>query len=326
MTSRKLLEEFVDIDVNTDSVSRIVQRNQYVEHLLLHEIQTLRMKESTPTLKAAIALLGMARVRDFVNALQMVRMVGKRHPKIGKDGRYDFKPTEMLKYALRTEEFMNIRRMQYADTGYAAGMMFDLMVKIGQEFFQAPKAFSEYVDEVYKHSLRSAMVGVELAKTVKNLGFAKFVFSACLLHDIGKLAMELMFPPGAPNSFQSFRAEVAKKQLSREMIHFVESARFGLTHEYYGSQMAYFFHFFRGIEKAILFHHDPYLIRTSNRELYTLSALMALASNVASHLKPPKDQNDPLYKAWFPPELRDFKLEHKIMKIVVSRVMSERMY
>lgn len=324
LTSSKIIEEFVDIDVNSDAVSKIILRNQYFEYFVTKEIKNLGFKKDIPSLKAAIVLMGMQSVRNFVCALQMMRMVGRLHPKPDKDGKLNLKPTDMLKYALRSEEFIVSRKMQYTDTAYAAGMMFDLMVTIGREFFKTAKPFEDYVEEVYKHGLRTARIAVELSKNFKNLGFAKFVFSAALIHDIGKLAMDLLFPVGIANSYQAFRSDVQKKPANRDVVHFIEAKRFGLTHEYYSAQMAYYFGIFRGVERAILYHHAPYLVLGTNREIHNLACLIALSTNIANNYRVPRDSKDPIMKAWITPELRDFRMDpREILKTMEGLSRSE---
>ncbi|MBI3556530.1 MAG: hypothetical protein HY074_09730 [Deltaproteobacteria bacterium] len=319
-TSRRILEEFVDIDVNSEAVSKIVQRNQYFEYMLLQEIKTLGLKENTPGLQAAIALLGMSRVRDFVCALQILRMVGRRHPEVGKDGKFTFKPSEMVKYAVKTEEYALARQIPYADTAYAGGMMFDVMFAVARELFGDPDTFEDYAVEVYKHGLRTALIGVEIGKSIKNFSYSKFVFSSCLIHDIGKLAMELLFPPTTPNSYLAFRESVDEKPVRRLLKHYIEVKRFGLPHEYYSSQMAFQFNIFRSIERAVLFHHDPYTLKSTNKDLYTFAALIGLASNMANHYRNPKDANDPIVASWITPELKDCKIELKTLMAVMQRV------
>ncbi len=319
-TSRRMLEEFADIDVNSEAVSKIVQRNQYIEHMLMHEIRTLGLKENTPGLQAAIALLGMSRVRDFVCALQILRMVGRRHPEVGKDGKFTFKPSEMVKYAVKTEEYALARQIPYSDTAYAGGMMFDVMFAVARELFDDPDTFEDYAVEIYKHGLRTALLGVEISKSIKNFSYSKFVFSACLIHDIGKLALELLFPPATPNSYLSFRESLDEHPVRRAVRHFIEVKRFGLSHEHYSSQMAFQFTIFRGIERAILFHHDPYPLKGANKDLYTFSSLIALASNMASHYRNPKDANDPILATWLTPEVKDCKIDAKTLMAVMQKV------
>lgn len=321
-TSQRVLEEFVDADVNSEAVAKIIQRNQYVEFMLLQEIRALGLKENTPSLHGAIALLGMQRVRNFVCALQLITGVLKRHPGVSADGKPDFKAEDFLKYAVRTGEYASSRRLAFPDAAYAAGMVYDILIAIGREVFQAAKTFEEYVTEVYKHGMRAAIVAAEVSKSLKGFTFGRHVFAACLIHDVGKLAMELLFASG-PNSYTAFRAELGKKPLKRPVRHFVESKRFGLTHEYYSAQMAHSFFMFRSAERAILFHHDPYTVHSVNKDLYQFSALIALASNMASNFRIPKDSNDPVYKEWLPIELKDFKIDHKLLLATMSKVVRE---
>ncbi len=324
ITSQRVIEEFVDIDVNSEVVSKIIHQNQYVEQLLLQEIKALGLKENTPSLKAAIVLMGMQGVRNFVCALQVLRRVLRTHPKAGKNGKLELKISDYLKYSVRGEEFVHNHNMQYADSAFAAGLMFDVLAYIGREHFKADKTFDEYVAEVFKHGLKAARVGTELAKSFKNLGFSKYVFGACLIHDIGKLVMELLYPPSTDkNSFAKFREDMTKAPLSRDVIHFMEIKRFGLPHEYYGAQLAYIYEPFKIVERAILFHHDPYIIRQSNKDLYSLACIIALSTNMASHFRIPKDGSDPIYKAWITPELKDFKVDPKLLKITMSKIGNE---
>lgn len=323
-TSRKILEEFADLDVNAEAISKIVQHNQYFEHMLLNEIKSLGLKENTPKLTAAIALLGMQRVRDFVCALQLLRMVGHRNPEIEADGKLKFKASDHIKFATRTEEYVNTHRMQYGDTAYAAGLMYDVMISVGQELYEAPKTYGEYVGEIYKHGMRSARIGVEIAKSFKSFSYSKFVFAGCLIHDIGKLALDLLFPSTSPDSYQAFRNELGKKPISREIRVFAEAKRFGLSHEYYSSQMAYYFGMFRSLERPILFHHDPYILKTVNKEMYLFAALIALSSNMASLPRIPKDTNDPVIKSWLTPELADFKVDPKLLIQIMQKVAGDR--
>jgi HD-like signal output (HDOD) protein len=314
-----VLEEFVDIDVNTDAVARIVSRNQYFEYMLLQEIKTLGLKDISPSLQTAIALLGMQRVRDFICALQIMRIVCRKHPEFNQEGKLNFRSSEYLTYSLKTEEYVVTRRMQYADIAYAAGMVFDLMVWIGRELYGSKKGYDELMTEVYKHGLRAAMIGMEIAKLFKRFNYNKYVFAACLLHDVGKLAMDLIFG----TAYSIFRADINKVPLSRDVTHFLEARRFGFTHEYYGSQMAYYFQIFRPIEKAILFHHEPYLLKGTNKELWVLASIIALASNMARNYRIPKDHSDPIFKAWFPHELKDFRIDKSALILIMNKIGRE---
>jgi HD-like signal output (HDOD) protein len=314
-TSRKILSEFVDIDVNSEKVSKIIQENQYVEYILMQQVKSLSLKEGVPSLKAAIVLLGMQGVRNFVCAMRMVRL-GRSHITIAENGKLDFKPSDHLKYALKAEEYVSSRRLPYGDTAYAAGMMFDLVVSIGHQIFKAEKDFDEYVAEVFKQSLKGARVGVEITKSLKGFGYSKYVFGACMIRDIGKLAMYLLHT----KAYKDFLKALEKKPLPRVFRHVAEAKLFGMTHEYYGAQMAHSFDLFQNVERAVLFHHDPYLIKSGNKELYTLTMLLSLSSNVAGNFRTPKDLKDPIFASWLTPEVKDFKIEPKLLMDMMLKI------
>ncbi|MBI2607030.1 MAG: HD domain-containing protein [Deltaproteobacteria bacterium] len=322
-TSRKIIEEFVDIDVNSDMVSKIIGRNQYVKYMLMKQIEGMGLKGKSKELDSVIVMFGMEEVRDFVCALQILRTVGGKHPQVGPDGRFGFKTADVLKYALRTEEYVKNRKFPYADSAYAAGMMFDRMVAIGADIFNAPKSYFAYVDDVYKHGLMSARIGYEVAREMKGFGFSKVLFASCLVHDIGKLVMELLYAEGTPNAFKQFRLDIEKKPLTRDLIHFIETARFGFTHEYYSSQLVWAYEIFRIVERAILFHHDPYLIRSSNKDTYNLACLIALASNMARKFQKARNVNDSIMKHWLSPELKDFAIDPRILVTTMEKLDGE---
>ncbi|MBI3544924.1 MAG: HDOD domain-containing protein [Deltaproteobacteria bacterium] len=328
LASRRLLEEFSDIDVTAEAVARIIQGNQYLEHLLVNEIKALGMKENTPKLQGAIALFGMSRTRDFICALQILRQIGGRHPSADKNGRSTLKPAEYVKFAQRTEELVSARLLKYPDTAYAAGLLFDRLLAIARENFGDPDGFVDYAAEIHKHGVRTALVAIELAKAMKatgsplhgTFGSSKYLFAACLIHDAGKLVLELLYPKTKPNAYAAFRQAVAEKPVSRAIRHFVEQSLFGYSHEHYSAQLAQHFQLFRPVERALLFHHDPYGARAAGKETHQLALLLAVASNVATTFRVPRDTADPIFNAWLTPEVKELSLARSALLAVVQKV------
>ena len=320
-TSKDILARFVDIDIKAEDVAKSIRSNQYVENSVMTHIKSL-LKDKNPDLEAAGVLLGMVGTRDFVCALQLIRTVSQEFPALGPDGKFQFKPMDVLKYAKKTEEYVSARHMPYADMAYAAGMMFDRMVAIGTEIYKAPKSYYDSVEEVYKHGLKSARVGFEIANSVKSIGFSKVIFAACLIHDVGKLAMELLYPEGSPNAYKNFNADINKKPLNRHMIYFLECQRYGFTHDYYGAQLVWSFEVFRNIERALLYHHQPYLTKSA-KDIYNLASLIALSSNIARKYQPAKTSNDPVIHQWLTPELNDFRIAPSVLVGVMEKCSKE---
>lgn len=323
-TTQRVLEEFTGVDVTSDVLAGIIERNQYLEHLLLKQVQGLGLKDTVPSLRAGVVLVGMQGVRDFLCAMQIIRKIQNKHPLFSDDGKPDFKPADYLKFALKTEEYVQTRRLPNADTAYAAGYLFDVLRYIGLEIFHAPKTFEEYMAEVYKQGLKSARLAIEIYRESKLASFSKHIFGAALIHDVGKIAMELLYVQSAKETYTNFRALAAKKNYGREARHHWEQKTFGLSHEYYGSQIATTFPIFRPIEKSILFHHDPFLAKGQNKDVWKLSQILCLASNMASNFRIPKDTNDPVFKLWLNSELSDFKIDKKFLMVLMSKVGNDR--
>ncbi|MGE4232780.1 MAG: HDOD domain-containing protein [Bacteriovoracia bacterium] len=340
-TLQGLLEEYAVLDVNVDGVGALVQSNQYLESAIMHQITQLGMKIPNPNLRMAISMMGMQRFRDLACSMLLQRLISKKtfelpkpeeesdeqnkkekeekktQPKPeqkGKDGKSKY--AEQLKYALKTDEFASVRKLPYSETAFAAGLFYDVIRMAAPVGFKTDKWFEEYTHEIYKHGLKSAMVGVEIAKTLKGFGFAKYVFAGCLIHDIGKVVMFLLYG----EKYSKFLDVIAKKPKNRFHRHLLEREWFGITHEYFTSELAYRFLVFREIEKPLYFHHEPYLIRSGNKDAYQFAVLLALASNVASHFYIPKDDKDPVYQTWFSPELQDFRVDRKLLHMVMQRV------
>lgn len=326
-TARRVLQEFVDIDVNSPTIAQVIAANPYVHNCLMQLIVALGPKETLPGLQTAILLLGMQGTRDFVCALQMQRGATGRFVKTGKDGKPELQASEIVKFARKAEEHAAEHRVPAPDLAYAAGLMFDQAVLVGRHRFGAQKAFEEYAATVFSHGLKSARIAVELVRgQMGDVGISRFLFAACLVHDIGKLALELLFPPDRAGSYQAFRAELAKAkggQPPRVARHLLEERKFGLTHEYYGAQMCYHFKALREVGRGVLFHHDPYLGRSAGEEVLSLASWIAVASNVANHFQPPKGDGDPIAKRWIPPEIGPIGVRPRAIADVIAMLGSE---
>jgi HD-like signal output (HDOD) protein len=305
-TSHEILKAFSNIDVTADKVAQSLRGNPYYEHLFLRVIASMSKREEKPSLDGAVVMLGMQNSRNLILALQMSRAVRGGHPEWDQSGKLKLVPKDVLKYALRTEELLVAAKAQYADTGYAAGLVFDFLTQLSGAISEDPKKANAYIEQVYTHSLRAAQIGAELALHLPEFSFSKYAFSACLLHDVGKIAMAILAP-----DYLKFVEDVDKKKPPRALRNFAEQTRFGMTHAILGQELCHAFRIFRPIERAVLFHHEPYLLKDSNRGLYQLASLIALATSMASNPKRIDQADDPIVQEWKGPELQDFKVDPK---------------
>lgn len=315
-TSRGIIEAFANIDVNAEKVAQILKANPYYENQYLKILESHGKREAVARLEGAVVLLGMQNSRNLIIALQMLRTVSGGHAEWTKEGRLKVNPNEVLRYALKTEEALTGNKDAYADTAYAAGLMFDVLAQINNEICPEKKKVQAYIDQVYTHSLKTAQIATELSKSVSDFGYKKYVFSAGLIHDTGKIMLAILNP-----TYLQFLEICSKKELPRFVRHFAEKQRFGVDHSVLGALACEYFQIFRPISKAILYHHDPYLLRGGKSGLGQLASLLCLASNVSNHFKKPDKLDDPVFALWKGAELKGFAMEPRSIVNAVARIV-----
>jgi HD-like signal output (HDOD) protein len=239
----------------------------------------------------------------------------RQEPKVDDKGKLSRLPADVCKRAIRTEELLLKDKTGYADTAYAAGLLFDLLILAAEGVGAADvKATQAYIDLVFAHGLKTAAIGMELAKLLPDFAFKKYVFSACLIHDAGKAAMAIVDP-----EYAKFVDQTHKKGIPRAVRLFCERERFGVHHAVVGSLLCRSHRIFRPIERAILHHHDPYVLRSASKGLFELASLVSLASNIANHFKKTDKTDDPIWGSWRGPELKDFRIDPRgILKVVAK--------
>jgi HD-like signal output (HDOD) protein len=191
-TGRSILEAFSNIDVTADKLAACLKHNPYYEYQFLQVIQSLGKREDMPSLEAAVVLLGMQNSRNLILALQAIRMTKGTHPAWGEDGKLQLVPAEILEFALKIEDLLSKDKGGYADTAYAAGFVFDLLVLLSQGAETDEKISAAYIESVFSHGLKAAKIAAEIGKTIPDFVLKKYIFSACLIHDVGKAAMTIL--------------------------------------------------------------------------------------------------------------------------------------
>jgi len=315
-TSAALLKDFANIDVTAERVAQTLRSNQYYQHHFQRVVASMSRRPDPPPLEAAVVMLGMQNSRNLILALQMQRAVHQNHPEYDKDGKLKLATKEVLKYALKTEEIHVTLKAQYADLGFAAGLVFDYMIALAHKFAAEPKKVIPFIDHLYMHCLKSAYVARELSLQMPAAGFGKFTFPAALLHDIGKAAMAIL-----TIEYFTFVEDCQKKDVSRSIRLFVEEERFGINHAVLGAMICNSFQIFRPIERVVLHHHAPFVIRETHRNLHPLTALTCLATNVANHFKKVDKDDDPVIKLWKGPEIADFAVSTRQILTAIQRVV-----
>ncbi|OFZ19611.1 MAG: hypothetical protein A2X94_17370 [Bdellovibrionales bacterium GWB1_55_8] len=314
-TSWTILEAFSNIDATAEKVSQALRANAYYEYLFTKTIESISKREEMPSLEGAVVLLGMQNFRNLILALQMSRTVHGTHIEFDKEGKIKVSPKELLKYSIKTEEQLLASRSEYSDMGFAAGLLFDFLAQIIGAIAEDKKRAMAFLDSSYSHGLRTAQIAGELAKLIPDFAFQKYLFSVCLIHDLGKVCMGIL-----DQEYFAFSEMAKKNEWPRAVRLFVEQERFGTDHAVIGSHLCHQFRILRPIDKVVRYHHAPFLLKSRNRNLQQLSSLLCLATNIASNFKKVDKADDPVFALWKGPEIQDFRLDSRAIMAAVSKV------
>jgi len=315
-TSQFVLEAFMAKDVTAEKLSMAMKGNAYYERTFYQVIDALSKRKEgdpQPTLEAAIVLMGMQNSRNLILGVQMLRSVLGTHPEWTPEGKLKTAPKDYLKYALALEESNAGKKEDYLDLAFSAGVLFDMFVMIS-EAQEHKKKLTPYIDTIYKRGLKTAVIASEISKVVPEFGFRRYVYAACLVHDIGKVAMAVLDP-----AYLDFQDELSKKDLPRALVKHAELKRFGINHSVLGALICEYFKVFAPFSGAILYQHEPYLLMSRQKKLFELAALISFATNIASNFKKIDKLDDPVIERWKTPELGTYKIDMgKVFKAIAK--------
>ncbi len=313
-TSWRLLDAFSAPDVNAERVAEIIRCNPYYENFLVQAIKALGAKE-VPSLEAGVVLLGMQNTRALVVGIQMFRTVKGVHPPVLKDGKLGFSPKDFLKYAMKTDDALTARKSREGDIAFAAGVVFDMLIMIANEYSEDKAKLVVLIEQVWAHGFRTAQIALEIAQDLPDFGYRRYLIPTCMLHDVGKILMALLVP-----GYTGFVEDCQKSGVTRAVRVYAETTRFGLNHITLGALAMHYFKMFQPVRKAILFHHEPFLLKTRNKDLHQLANLVCLGSNVANHFKKTENVDDPIIVNWKSLELSGLDYDKADLMAAVSRV------
>lgn len=150
---------------------------------------------------------------------------------------------------------------------------FILLASVAGVYFNRDlRGYGVSAQDIWIHSLASGVLG-EILGSLSNLSFEKIesLYIACLLHDIGKIILDL-YTTIEKERFQ----EVIKKEPNWDFIQ-VEWLVLGIDHGLVGGYLFKKWGFPEEIFTAIRSHHDPDLMLQSK-----LSGLVALSNMLAN--------------------------------------------
>lgn len=314
--SQTILEAFATPDVKAEKIVQALKQNPYYLQFFERVLKFRSKRKEFASLDSGVVLLGMQNSRNLILALQSYRSSHLTHPELDASGDTKFDPTQKLYFALKCEEWMNSiplkERPITPDVAFAAGMIFDMLHWIAEdwmtpllsskdrdsdEFKEHHRRFRAYIQQVFTHSLQTAAIGFELSKRVPDFTFRKLVIPACLLHDIGKVAMAMIDP-----SYVKFQDGLKKLSVGRPLRFFAENQQYGVNHAILSVMACHGFKVFRPFERAILHHHHPHLLKAEKNH-FLLASILSVASNMASRFRP-VIAGDALVQEWLGLELK----------------------
>lgn len=318
--SRGVLENFSNIDVTAERVTKYLKENPFYEGLFLRVVESLSKREDKPSTEAAFVLMGMQNSRNFVLALQASRTARGVTPSFGPDGKLSISPSEVLRYALLAESQFKNNKSGESEMAFAAGLLFDYLNLTIEAIHPTAskddqKKIAIFIQAIFDHGLRTAKIANEISGQFGDFSLKKYLFSTCLLHDVGKAVLAILDP-----GYLSLMEQCQKKELPRELRHFAEKTKYGVDHAILGSVCCFTFKALRPMEKAILFHHEPYLAKRAGKSGFQLAALVCMATNIANSFKRVDAADDPILQKWKGMELKDFQIDMKKVTQALYRV------
>jgi putative nucleotidyltransferase with HDIG domain len=140
--------------------------------------------------------------------------------------------------------------LREATTRLGFNQIFQLVVSLGTATLLRPpqKGYGIEAGELWRHSVTAAIIGKCIA--VERNDNPSLVFTACLLHDIGKLVLSRSLE----SQYEQVLAETKRGQ-SPMLV--VEQSLLGFDHAEVGGRLLERWQFPPRLVEAVRFHHDP---------------------------------------------------------------------
>ena len=103
--------------------------------------------------------------------------------------------------------------------------------------------------QLWQHSVAVGLVAKGICRMIRQNHLGEPAFMAGLLHDIGKIALDLCFPEEYAPVVQAIQDGMHTVDAERELL--------GITHAQVGAELAIQWNFPETLKDAILTHHDP---------------------------------------------------------------------
>jgi|GEM_PF-6517830 len=324
-TARDTLQEFIDIDVSTGDLARILNDNQAYHDLFFRFVskKTAKLEKTaegenpepaSPTHRL-VNLLGMLGSRNLILALRIHRLAHGSFP-VAEGGEVQITAGDYLARALEAEESFQRNGLEYSETAYAAGVYFDLCTRLYGRSGEMKK-LQPYFDRTWQRAYRTGVVAYLLAE--KLAGFTpKYALAAGMMAHAGKLHMAAWF-----DGYADFETALdSNKDLPPIGRLLLERDKFGVMSEEIGSHTLRYFDVFKLVLPSVRYYREPYCLKGVDANNHKLAVLLWLADAMARSWRLPADEKDPVFAEWTYPALGSLKIRRTLLMEVMKRAMT----
>ncbi len=282
-------------------------------------VKSIRKVEDELEIEPAIRMFGTDQTLDLLIAIELTNIVESRPFEWESDGlKPKIAPEELIVYAKKAQGIVG-EDSPYYHVAYGSGLIFD-MLKMTINIIECdkPKVLS-LLDIVFMDGLRAARIATAFAADIEHLEHVNYLFGACIVHNIGKVLLPILYP-----NYFDFLEAMNKAKLVRSLRFLAEKAFFKTSHSLLGYLICHYFELMRPIKDAVLYHHDPYLLKNEEKQdIYNLTLLVALSTNVANHWKKAYRTDDAVVDDWNRPELKDLNMKTDYLVKVINSVIAK---
>ena len=321
-TAQDTLQEFIDIDVTAEDLTKILKRNKAYRDMFARFIEQKSSEKKEPGASKngphthrLIGLLGMMGSRNLVIALRMHKAVNGKFPETP-DG-LKITPSDYLKKSMETEEAFLRAKLEYSETAFTAAVYYDWLIQIMSKTNSYKKTLEPYCDLVWKRAQKTGYLAYFLAKEVKG-GSPKNALAAGFFLHGGKILMAQQNP-----TYIDFETQLeANPKLSPLAKLLLERDKFQTSFEAVSAHSLRYFTLFRSVIPAVANFREPYNLKGIDKSGCQLAALLYLADSMAHSWKIPADEKDPAFAEWAHPSLKQLQLSPKKLIAVMKSAMT----
>lgn len=193
-----------------------------------------------------------------------------------------------LRYSLAIKDLWEENNWSLPYPAFLGGLHFDWV----NAYFEKQRKFNtqikNYFNSVWNASLKSARCAQVIGSFLPDFNYQSTVVPAALLLGVGRLLMAINFEKKSGDSpWILFEKEISQPNPDGTSVSLIqrvveEQKRFSVTHNELASMATIFSGLFTPIARAILHAPEPYLLKGTSSDLYSLSVILSVSQEVTT--------------------------------------------